>query len=60
MPIVDPYPDEDFVTVVFKDNMAQIKLDENYPNSTQDYVRIGEFNCDGKSTSLFSQVFVFV
>jgi hypothetical protein len=60
MPLGDPYPDEDFVTVEYKDFMAQINMKENYPNATQKNVRIGVFNCDGKSTSLFSQFFVFV
>jgi len=46
LPIGDPYPDEDFVTVEYREYITQIRLDENYPNATQNNVRIGVFNCD--------------
>jgi hypothetical protein len=47
------------VIVEYKDFITQIRLDENYPNATHN-VRIGVFNCDGKYSFLFSNVFVFV
>jgi hypothetical protein len=52
-PLGDPYPDEDFVSVVYQDFVTQIQLDENYPNETQNNVRIAVFNCYGKCSSVF-------
>lgn len=46
LPLGDPYPDEDFVTVEYEGYVTQIKLDENYPKEPQNNVRIGVLNCD--------------
>jgi len=39
--------------------MTQIELDENYPNATQENVSIAVLNCDGKYSSLLSDISVF-
>jgi hypothetical protein len=48
--------DEKIVTVKYEASMAQITLKENYPIETQENVRIAVFNCDGKSSSLFTHI----
>jgi hypothetical protein len=58
-PLDIPYPDADFVTVVYRDYIVQIGLDENYPNATQSGW-IAVFNCPGKPSSLFSHNSLFL
>ena len=40
--------------------LTQIELDENYPNASQTYIRIAEFNCARKSSSPLSHISVFL
>jgi hypothetical protein len=58
-PLDDPDPSDDVVDVQYADFMTQIRLPENYPEP-QKNIRIAVFNCDGKSSSPFSHISVFV